>query len=197
MAERSTHSLWRDFMWAMNKLFYACVGLFIGLFLYGLLPEAMQSSVVDKLLKAVGQYDVTTTEIHSSVEPFEKAPKFIVGHQVIHDSLVIKHKKPLCNPASYAIIFTRKAQYIYDIDDGKLEITFVTDSIRYHDQPSGGKGYCDYSAPKFTFEQVEALKDSVYTTAQFNSGYEEAQARELISQYIKQEYIKWTDTIKL
>ena len=134
---------WRDFVWIVKILFYICAGIVMSLFLYSVLPESLQNKVTDGVLKTLGQHELTTTEIYTSVEPFEEAPRFIVGHQMIHDTIVVKHKKPMCHPAFYKVNFLRRASYVYDIADGKVEIEFVTEKVEHENVPSRVKGYCD------------------------------------------------------
>lgn len=188
--------LFEEVKWTLNFVFWLVLGTFVLLVVYSVLPGSMQVGIVETALKIMGKETVTTTGIHSTIEEFQHEPKLIIGYQIINDSIIRETKKPFCDPAFYKVFVTRKADWIYDITDGVMEIKFTTENVEFHDSPVRTGQFCNYEAPKLSAEELSYLQDSLELRYNLSTGYSEEDLKDLVTEYIKKDYIKWRQTLK-
>lgn len=185
-----------DFFQVVKVLFWVIISLFTFLIIFSMLPSSFQGVITDKVLALFGQYEVTTTEIYSEVEEFEEEPKFVIGFQMITDSIVTKTKKPFCDPAYYKTIFSRKANYIYDIKAGEVEIQFALDTVYFRDESVHTSNYCNVVAQPLSVETLERLQDSILVSYPLEINKTEDEVKEIVASYIRKEHINWKESIR-
>lgn len=159
-------------------------------------PQKWQDKVITYVADTLGLTPVEVETTVTSVGEFEEAPRLIIGHQQITDSITRTQRLFMCDEAKRVLVVQMKAEYVYDIKDGGTEITMRVDSIYDINIPATSAKWqrCNYSVSPFDAVIARVKQDSILNAIKLTPGLNDQEVRERAKGIIQKEYLKWKIT---